>query len=176
MALVLVVAAGCGGDDPSTDGGSTPTGGAPETTTETEVADGPGNTEVGDCIVLGGTASAATAEPADCAAEDATHVVVGAERSQDDCPGDVDAVYFEEQLSVDTLALCLDVNWQEGACFDFTSQDFSEISRVPCEPVPGRTIEQFESRLDGTVDPAGCPNGGFVYDQRQFVVCSLTLE
>ena len=127
------------------------------------------NVEVGECVRLGGTADFASATPAGCGSTDATHKVVGKAPKAEECVGDVDAAYSESVLGVaEAGALCLDVDWVQGQCFDLAGDD---PKRVDCA-APGPDVVRAGERIEGTADETACgENGAVSYPVRNFVVC-----
>lgn len=127
------------------------------------------NVEVGECVTLGGTADLASASPAECGSIDATHKVVGKAPKAEACIGDVDAAYYETILGVaEAGALCLDIDWVQGHCFDLADDD---TKRVDCA-APGPDVVRAGERIDGTADETACgENGAMAYPVRNFVVC-----
>ena len=65
-------------------------------------------------------------------------------------------------------ALCLDVDWVQGDCFDLTLDD---PQRVDCSAPAGLDIVRVENIVQGTSDPNECTEGGFPYEERNFIVC-----
>lgn len=137
---------------------------------------GTAHVEAGECVeLLVATEEQAEVTPVDCAAPQASHIVVAQVADKVDCPGDADVTYYETSLDVETLALCMDVNWQIGTCYDITEGP-AGTDRVSCSAQPGREIAQVESVQQDTTVSDGCSEGGFAYDERQFVVCTVTVE
>jgi len=137
---------------------------------------GTADLEAGECVeLLMATEEQAEVVPVDCAAPQASHIVVAQVAGKVDCPGDVDVTYYETSLEVETLALCMDVNWQIGTCFDITDGP-AATEQVACSVQPGREIAQVESVQQDTTTSDGCSEGGFAYAERQFVVCTVAVE
>ena len=147
----------------------------PETTTP---AEGIGSIDIaaGECVDFSVAAEdEAEVEPVDCDAAEASHVVVDQVTDPADCPGDIDVTYYETSFESETLALCLDVNWTLGTCYDVTDGP-ARTEQASCSGQLDRRIEQVETVLRGTTAYEGCSRGGFIYDERQFVVCTVPLR
>jgi len=130
----------------------------------------------GECVDFSVTTEDdAEVEPVDCAAAEASHVVVDQVTDPADCPGDVDVTYYETSVESETLALCMDVNWKFGTCYDITYGP-ARSEQVSCSGQPDRQIEQVETVLRGTTAYDGCSRGGFTYDERRFVVCTIPVR
>ena len=167
LAVVMVGLAGCsGGGDAA---GSSATF-APEATTTGDRGGSVGvSVEVGECVALGGSADFASATPKSCDSTEATHKVVGKAPKAEECVADVDAAYSEAIMGVaETGALCLDLNWVQGQCFDLSGE---EPKRVDCG-VAGPAVVRAGQRIEGTSDETACgDNGAIAYPVRKFVVC-----
>jgi hypothetical protein len=127
---------------------------------------------VGECVTAGGDAVSGSAVPADCGSPEANYKVIGKAPTSEECPSDANATYFESLGSTELGALCLDVDWVQGDCFDLTLQD---PQRVECSAPPGLNTVRVEEIVQGTSDPNQCAEGGFPYDERNFIVCLETL-
>lgn len=165
-AVLLVVGLAACSLDTSGEGSATPTASG------TETGDMGGSVgvdvEVGDCINLGGTDEAATAEPAACGSLEADHKVNGKAPTVEECISDSDAYYYETRdLTGELGALCLDVDWVQGDCYDYGE---STAERVDCD-APGPNVVRAGERIEGVSDPAACPTGGIPYAERNFTVC-----
>ena len=155
---------------PTPDPGTTP-----ETTTP---AQGIGSIDVaaGECVDFSANAEGeAEVELVDCDAAEASHVVVDRVTDPANCPGDVDVTYYERSLESETLALCMDVNWTIGTCYDVTDGP-ARTEQVSCSGQPGRRIEQVETVLRDSTAYQECSRGGFAYDGRRFVVCTVPVR
>lgn len=168
VAVLVVGLAGCaGGGDAPADGGSTftPAGTATgDLGGSVEV-----NVEVGECVTLGGSADFASATPAACGSREATHKVVGKAPKAEECIADVDAAYYETVLGVaEAGALCLDIDWVQGHCFDLSGDD---PKRVDCG-TSGPDVVRAGERIEGTSEETACgESGAIAYPVRKFVVC-----
>lgn len=143
----------------------------PSTTPETtDLAEGI-DVAAGECVrFLVATDEEAQVAPAECASPEASHVVVDRVENRVECPADIDVTYYETRMAVETLALCLDVNWTVGACYDITDGP-AATEPVACAPLPDRRVGQVEAIVRDTTTLESCSDGGIVYDQRRFVVC-----
>lgn len=129
--------------------------------------------EPGDCIRLGGTVEEATAEKATCGSMESNYKVIEIASSYEDCVGDADQWFSELYAGVSRGALCLDIDWVVGDCIDIGGED---PERIDCG-APGIEPEQVTEILTGTSDVNDCSisAGGFVYEVRNFVVCTDSL-
>ncbi|WP_214406262.1 LppU/SCO3897 family protein [Pseudonocardia lacus] len=128
----------------------------------------------GDCVSVAetGAESGPTVEPADCGSPRANFKVVGTGSTTATCPGDVDNAFTQVADGAPAVAVCLDIDWVEGDCFDLSATPV----RVDCAAPPGsRTVRAAET-LRGTVDAGECSTGaGLPYDVRDFIVCAREL-
>jgi hypothetical protein len=123
---------------------------------------------VGDCVTLSGSDADADAEPATCGSTEANYKVIGKAPSQAQCVGDADATYFESLGGTEVGALCLDVDWVEGDCYDLSGLD---PARVACTGAGGSKRVRAGATIQGTTSLSRCPDSGFQYEDRRFVVC-----
>jgi hypothetical protein len=91
--------------------------------------------EVGACVTLGGTINAATADPAPCGSQESNFKVIAKKATSDECPTDADQTFYETLGGSELGALCLDIDWVEGDCFELGG-DLPE--RVSGTAPPGR--------------------------------------
>jgi hypothetical protein len=136
-------------------------------------ADGGGDfdldVEIGDCIRLGGTVDDATTEAAECGTFDANYKVVAKAPTSDECPGDVDQSVFQSLADVEVGALCLDIDFVQGDCFELSGED---PLRVDCAAPPGLDTVKVTETIRGNGDVGACPrDNGVSYPDRGFVVC-----
>jgi hypothetical protein len=127
--------------------------------------------EIGECVELGGTMTAATIDNATCGSPDSNYKVVGKAPTNAECVSDVDQYYYETFDDVEQGALCLDVDWVVGGCMDFPVADDPE--RVECSS-PGFDTVRVVEILEGTTEVNDCASdatSGFSYDERNFIVC-----
>lgn len=124
----------------------------------------------GDCIELGGTVDDATADKATCGSMRSNYKIVEIVASSEECIGDVDQWFSEVFAGVSRGALCLDIDWVIGDCIDLGGED---PKRVDCG-TPATETEQVTEILRNTSDVNDCSlsEGGFVYAERNFVVCT----
>ncbi len=140
--------------------------------------------DIGDCVRLEGPPEDATISAADCGSEESNFKVVAKAPTQAECPSDIDQSYYVTFGDVEQGALCLDVDWVVGDCFDVGSEN---PARIDCPGAPN-TARSGTGRFDDaylvtavladTVDVERCPDpatGGFRYPERGFVVCFDTL-
>lgn len=154
--------------------GGTTTPGAPAAPTTTARADKGGNTDfqasIGDCVKLGGTTDNATIVKEPCGSQDANYKVIGKAPSNTQCPKDVDQAYYETLNGIETGALCLDVDWVVGDCFDVGGDD---PHRIPCG-TPGVVdgVHVLAILPNSTsLDDCTVGDSGYVYRDRRTVVC-----
>jgi hypothetical protein len=129
--------------------------------------------EIGECVRLGGTMDAATISEASCGSADSNYRVIAKAETNAQCPSDVDQVYYEESsLGTELGALCLDIDWVIGGCMSVPDGGDDEPQRVDCADahVPG--VQRAVELIDGATDVERCSEGGFVYREREFVVCT----
>jgi hypothetical protein len=124
----------------------------------------------GDCLSVsdpGGGAGPSVAS-AQCGSQEANYRVVGTGPTTATCPGDVDNAFTRVADGVEPVAVCLDVDWVEGDCFELSVP----AVRVDCGAPPGaRTVRTAET-LQGTVDAERCSTrAGLPYAVRDFIVC-----
>ncbi|WP_280335805.1 LppU family putative lipoprotein [Nocardia wallacei] len=125
--------------------------------------------EIGDCVNLGGTNEEATIVKAACGSRESNYKVVGKAPTSDQCASDTDNAYYEELRGRETGALCLDRDWVVGGCMDIGG---GTTKRIDCG-APAVEGVRVLSILRNTDNVDACPHddGGFVYEQRRFVVC-----
>jgi hypothetical protein len=124
----------------------------------------------GECVSVArpGGGAGPTVASADCGSQEANYRVVGTGSTTATCPGDVDNAFTQIAEGAAPVAVCLDVNWTEGGCFELSTL----AVRVDCAAPPGaRTVRAAET-LQRTVDAEQCSTGtGLPYDVRDFIVC-----
>lgn len=124
----------------------------------------------GDCVTLGGTVDDATIDYAECGSRTANYKVVDVVESSDECASDIDQTYYESFSSLEVGALCLDIDWKVGDCMDLGGED---PQRIDCSAsaLEGEKVTEI---LTDTSDVNDCTSseGGFVYSEREFVVCT----
>jgi hypothetical protein len=140
-------------------------------------ADGGGDfdldVEIGDCIRLGGTVDDATAEAAQCGTFDANYKVVAKAPTSEECPADIDQSVFQSQDDIQVGALCLDIDFVQGDCFELSGED---PLRVDCDAPPGLDTVRVANTIRGNGDVGACPDdNGVPYPDRGFVVCLESL-
>lgn len=170
---VTLAAVGCS-SDPETDATS------PVTTTTISGQhgeDGGGDVDfevaIGECVKLTGAMMSAKIDHAACGTADSNYKVVSKAPTQDQCPGDVDQVYYVTRgLGGDeTGALCLDTDWIVGECMKVPMLGSAE--RVPCTDTTFGVV-RADAILENTSDENQCPETTTKYydhDERNFVVC-----
>ncbi|WP_024801446.1 hypothetical protein [Nocardia sp. BMG51109] len=180
-AVVVLGLAGCGstvGGHPTAAGGgaaqsATSTGSAPTSKPPATGGDVDFQAQVGDCVQLGGTTEEATIEHAACGGRESNYKVVGKAPTSDECASDTDNVYYETLRGRETGALCLDRDWVVGGCMDIGG-DVAERIECTQPAVEGVRVLTILPNTD-SVDACPHDDGGFVYDQRRFVVCVQNL-
>jgi hypothetical protein len=125
--------------------------------------------EVGECVTLGGTISNATADPATCGSQESNFKVIAKTETSDGCPPDADQTFYETLYGSELGALCLDIDWVEGDCFELGG-DLPQ--RVSCTAPPGLQTVRVRETVQGTDDIGVCDEGGLSYPDRRFVVCA----
>lgn len=152
--------------------GPSPGGTAPTSTAPDPGADKGGSVDidvaVGECVTLSGSDADASARPATCGSTSANYKVIGKAPSQAECVGDADATYFESLGGTEVGALCLDVDWVKGDCYDLAGLD---PARVACSGTGGSKRVEVGETIQGTTSLSRCPDSGYQYDDRKFVVC-----
>ncbi|WP_242676624.1 hypothetical protein [Rhodococcus sp. ABRD24] len=131
--------------------------------------------EIGDCVRLGGTDDAATIDAAACGSNESNFKVVAKAARNAQCPSDVDQVYYETEWGSERGALCLDIDWVMGGCMSVPDGE-GEPQRVDCADPHAPGIERAVEIVEGTTDAKQCAEGGFVYAERQFTVCTQTVR
>jgi hypothetical protein len=136
-------------------------------------ADGGGDVsidvEIGECITLGGTITNATAEPATCGSPESNYKVIAKTETNAECPTDSDQTFYETLAGSELGALCLDIDWVEGDCFELSGED---PQRVPCTQVGAQTVRVLNTvQGDSEISACDSGDGGFSYRERRFVVC-----
>jgi hypothetical protein len=126
--------------------------------------------EIGDCVLLGGTVDDATIDNATCGTFDSNYLVVDIVTTSDECNSDQS--YYESVRGNELGALCLDIDWQVDDCMDLGGED---PKRIDCSDtaVEGEKVTEI---LTDTTDVNDCSisDSGFVYEEREIVVCSDT--
>jgi hypothetical protein len=185
-ALTLMLAAGCSSSDAGTavaaDTTASSSSAAPTTTDNVsgqEGIDAGGSTdidvEIGQCVKLGGTMTAAEIDNAECGSMESNYKVIAKAAENEQCPTDVNQTYYETLNGVEQGALCLDVDWVIDGCISVPSTGMDEPARVDCADPSATSVEKVTEIKTGTADPNDCPEGGFAYEARQFVVCTTTV-
>lgn len=186
-ALTLMLAAGCSSSDAGTavaaDTTASSSSAAPTTTDNVsgqEGIDAGGSTdidvEIGQCVKLGGTMTAAEIDNAECGSMKSNYKVIAKAEENEQCPTDVNQTYYETLNGVEQGALCLDVDWVIDGCMSVPSTGMDEPARVDCADPSATSVEKVTEIKTGTADPNDCPEGGFAYEARQFVVCTTTMS
>ncbi|UYP18636.1 hypothetical protein OED52_18660 [Rhodococcus sp. Z13] len=163
-----VAATGTPGSTSTTTTVPLPTTGTSSASTDLSI-----DVSVGECVTLGGTEFDATVDNAECGSSASNYKVIDIVDRSESCPGDADQTYYETYAGLEVGALCLDVDWVVGDCIDFGGEDPQRI--VCSEPaVQGEKVTEI---LQGTSDVNDCSisEGGFVYRERNFVVCTDTI-
>ncbi|WP_442971661.1 LppU family putative lipoprotein, partial [Rhodococcus sp. EPR-279] len=122
-ALTLLFAAGCSSSesgnavaaDTTTSSSTSAAAGTTDDVSGQEGIDAGGSTdidvEIGQCVQLGGTMTAATIENAECGSMESNYKVIAKAEQNEQCPTDVNQTYYETLDGVEQGALCLDVDW-----------------------------------------------------------------
>ncbi|WP_067695410.1 LppU family putative lipoprotein [Nocardia jejuensis] len=129
---------------------------------------------IGDCVKLGGTSDDATIAKATCGSQSSNYKVIGKAKTNAQCPTDADQAYYETLAGVETGAICLDIDWVVNDCLDLGGDD---PKRIPCTSTTATEGVKVLSIIKGTTDVEDCSSGdkGYIYDERQFVVCVKVL-
>ncbi|MEV6770836.1 hypothetical protein AB0N05_19660 [Nocardia sp. NPDC051030] len=129
---------------------------------------------IGDCVKLGGTSDDATIDKATCGSKGANYKVIGKAKTNAQCPKDADQAYYETVAGVETGAICLDIDWVVGDCLDLGGDD---PQRIDCHSTGAAEGVKVLSILKNTssVDDCAGGNKGYIYDERNFVVCVQTM-
>lgn len=125
--------------------------------------------EIGECVNVGGTPDDATIANARCGSPEANYVVVSKESTSDGCVDDADQTYYETLRGVEQGALCLDVDWRIGDCFDMGGE---HPRRTDCGS-PMTDGVKVADIIENSITVNDCPasDTGFEYTVRKFVVC-----
>ncbi|MGV8874220.1 MAG: LppU family putative lipoprotein [Rhodococcus sp. (in: high G+C Gram-positive bacteria)] len=187
-ALTLLFTAGCSSSesgnavaaDTTTSSSTSAAAGTTDEVSGQEGIDAGGSTdidvEVGQCVELGGTMTAATIDNAECGSMESNYKVIAKAEANEQCPTDVNQTYYETLDGVEQGALCLDVDWVVDGCMSVPTGGMDEPARVDCNDPSATDVEQVTEIKTGTADPNECPEGGFAYEARQFVVCAATIS
>jgi hypothetical protein len=187
VVLVLVLVAGTAGwyfvlgpgskKDPASTGaptasqplapGGAPSGGVPPAPDADKGGDVDVDVAIGDCVNVSGSDYSPDLEQAACGSTDANYKVIGKAPTQDQCASDADATYYESLGGTEVGALCLDIDWAKGDCFDLSA---SNPARIDCT-TPGNKRVRVGDTVQGTTSVSKCPADGYTYDERKFVVC-----
>lgn len=127
----------------------------------------------GECVALGGTVDDAIIDYAVCGSPSSNYKVVDIVDASAMCPGDIDQTYYESFGGIEVGALCLDIDWVVGDCIDLGGED---PQRIDCSEPAVQGEEVTEILLDTSdVNDCSTSEGGFVYRERNFVVCTDTI-
>ena len=129
--------------------------------------------EIGECVILGGTENDATIDHASCGSDEANYKVIAKAPTNAQCIGDADQVYYVVGPDdAEQGALCLDIDWVVGGCMDLAGDD---PHRMDCGATSSNGVKVSEIQ-QGVDDVEGCPtDGGYIYQDRRFVVCTEEL-
>lgn len=185
VVAATALAAGCGGG--SVEGSATAADGAaasssssaPTTVAGQQGTDQGGrvdiDVEIGECVRLGGTSEDATIAEARCGSDESNYRVIAKAATNAQCPSDADQVYYETRRGNERGALCLDVDWVMGGCMSLPDGE-DEPQRVDCDDRTAPNVERAIEVLEGVTDVEQCTEGGFIYDERLFTVCTETVS
>ncbi|MCO1655018.1 LppU/SCO3897 family protein [Pseudonocardia humida] len=124
----------------------------------------------GDCVsvTVTGAATGPAVESAGCGSPESNFRVVGTGSTTATCPGDVDNAFTQVAEGAAPIAVCLDIDWAEGDCFELSGTPV----RVDCGAPPGARTVRVAETLRGSVDVERCSTGaGLPYQVRDFIVC-----
>ncbi|MFR9753698.1 hypothetical protein ACL02S_22050 [Nocardia sp. 004] len=125
--------------------------------------------DIDDCVNLGRTVDDATIEKASCGSRASNYRVIDKKAKSSQCVDDADSYYAESLNGVELGALCLDIDWVVGGCMDIGGDDPKHIDCTDPAPIHGVKVIEIQT---GTDDVEECSSsGGYVYDERRFVVC-----
>ena len=132
------------------------------------------NLAVGDCLKTGGTPERPEVTKVDCGSQDSNFKVAATVEDSDLCPADVDSYYsMRGAFSDATTTICMDIDWVVGDCIDLGGED---PQRIDCSEPAVQGEEVTEILLDTSdVNDCSTSEGGFVYRERNFVVCTDTI-
>ncbi len=179
---MVAFAAGCGGatEGVATAADTAATAAASSTASGHEGSDAGGrvdiDVEIGDCVQLGGTSDDATIAEAACGSDESNYKVIGKAEKNAQCPSDADQVYYETSWGSERGALCLDLDWIMGGCMVLPDDKEVEPTRVECDDPVATGIERAVETIEGVADIEQCSEGGFLYDERMFTVCTETVR
>ncbi|MCU1640618.1 MAG: hypothetical protein JWN03_893 [Nocardia sp.] len=148
----------------------------------TPPADRGGDTDfqasIGDCVKLGGTIDDADIKHATCGSKDSNYKVIAKAPAKAQCPSDADQVYYETLSGVETGAICLDIDWVVGDCLDMgVKGSDDDPKRIDCSTRGAADGVKVLSILknSNSVDDCNLGDQGYVYKERNRVVCVATL-
>ncbi|MEZ0579650.1 hypothetical protein [Nocardioides sp. MH1] len=109
--------------------------------------------DVGDCVTVGGTATDADVDKADCDDDDVLYKVVG---DDGDCDS-YEVEYTVEVTGADAADLCLYLNVEAGDCIRVPTDDIIDAELVDCTSTKGEKrvlrIDSFGKSADATCKP-----------------------
>ncbi len=182
LALLVAALAGCGATvtgtpTPGTDAALVPatakvTTPAPTHSQAPQDNDTAFRAEIGECVRLGGAKDDADIAVFPCGSPEANYKIIGKAPTKEQCVKDANSYYYETVDGIEQGAFCLDYDWVVGGCMDFAAED---PKHIPCTQRTSKGVKVVAIQPDKTsVDD--CPtDGGYVYDQRKFAVCTEDL-
>nr|WP_256982405.1 hypothetical protein [Rhodococcus sp. 06-418-1B] len=179
VAALAVAVASCSSSDGGEPVAATTSAAAVATVAGQQGSDDGGSVEldveIGDCVSLGGTMSAAEISEAACGSVESNYKVVAKAEQNANCPSDVNQVYYETWAGSEQGALCLDLDWVVDGCMSVPSGT-DEPTRVDCADPAATNVERVTEIVEGAVDVEQCTEGGYSYPERQFTVCTETIR
>jgi hypothetical protein len=128
---------------------------------------------VGDCVQIMDMSPGVTVQAVTCGSPQSNFKVVGKEPTKDGCVEDRDYAYTETIDGEAVAAVCLDIDWAQGDCFELDEVPL----RVDCAAPPGDETVLVAETVQGSTEPTRCStSAGRVYEQRNFIVCVQRLE
>jgi hypothetical protein len=124
---------------------------------------------VGDCVQVMDMSPGVAVEASPCGSPQSNFKVVGKAPTTDGCVDDVDFGYTETVDGQAVAAVCLDIDWVQGDCFDLSLE---YPMRVDCAAPPSEETVMVAETVQGNTDAAACSTlAGLPYMERNFLVC-----
>jgi hypothetical protein len=129
--------------------------------------------QVGDCLKVGVTVDKPEATKVACGSKDSNFKIIGKAASSDQCPTDADSSYSQHRaFGSSGSTVCLDIDWEVGACMSVDPAGGSDPVRVDCNDTSASNRQRATQILTGVANADQCASGqGYACDQRQFTVC-----
>ncbi|WP_425330205.1 LppU/SCO3897 family protein [Tsukamurella pulmonis] len=120
-------------------------------------------------MALYGTGNSTRVVGEDCSGQTANYKVIQVVSKPSKCVRDVDKLAFDGDPGTNqTWALCLDVNWQDGKCFDLAGTHPQSVACSAANAFKATNVITGSASQNLCV---GESTGGFPHASRNFVVC-----